>query len=180
MITIRKASIEDTDALSDFMLQLDNECDYLLHHPGERGENVELTKKFLLRIAKNERSAIFLAENSSEGIIGYVCGEALLHQRIAHVMKVSIGMLKKYQKKGIGRMLAYALHDHANKVGIYRAEAAVIKENKLSLNLSKRMGFELEGIKKHAFKIGDHYYDECLLVKFIFSKYNLAADGSKP
>jgi RimJ/RimL family protein N-acetyltransferase len=167
MFTIRKTTPDDTDNLASFMLQLDKESEYLLYNPDEPTNSKESRKKFLHKITKNERSAIFIAEHATEGIVAYVCGEAYSQERLAHVMRVNIGALKKYQKKGVGRLLAYALHEHAKKIGIYRAEASVIQENKISLNLSKRMGFELEGIKKHAFKIGDRFHNECLLVKFL-------------
>jgi RimJ/RimL family protein N-acetyltransferase len=167
MITIRQATLADIALLASFILQLDRDCDYLLHDPDERTEDFEVTKKFLFRVINNARSAIFIAEHAVEGVVAYVCGEALIQKRVAHVMKVNIGALKKYQKKGMGRVLAYKLHEHALRVGIYRAEASIIKENNLSLNLAKRMGFELESIKRHAFKIKHQYVDECMLVKFL-------------
>lgn len=167
MLTIREATMADAELLSKFMSQLDYESDYLLYHPGERDDAIQIVTQYLTRLTNNEKSMIYVAENQENNIVATICGESSAYQRIAHVMKVNIAALKAYRRTGIGRKLSYQLLAHAIKRGIHRVEVTVIKENKISLNLCQRMGFELEGIKKQSIKIGDRYHDEYLLARFI-------------
>lgn len=167
MINLRKADINDADSLSIFVAQLDNESEYLLYDPGERNVDTDIIKSFLLKIIKNEKSTVYVAINEHKQIIGFACGEVSHLKRIAHVMKGNMGVLKNYHGYGIGRMLGKVMIAHAKEMGIRRIELSIIKNNKISFNLAKKLGFELEGIKRSSIKIGDNFYDEYFLSKLI-------------
>lgn len=163
----RKATINDAEHLTKFIIQLDNESDYLLFGPGERNIDIEVTKSYLKKINDNERSSVLIAENDNLEIIGFICGETLNLKRAVHVMKANIGVLKDARGTKVARELAIKFIKTAKNSGILRIEVTVIKENKLSLNLCKKFGFEIEGLKKSSIKIGDKYHDEYLLAKLL-------------
>lgn len=162
-VNIRKATLEDAKSLGIFVTALDNESEYLLFEQGERSVNTETARQYLAKIESNKKSAVFIAENEECEIVGFVCGETSHLKRISHVMKINMGILKNYRKSAISRELLHALLDYAAIVGILRAEATVIKNNIISLNLCKKFGFNVEGIKKSALKIKDSLYDEYFL-----------------
>lgn len=167
MTTIRKIVLTDVNKLLEFVFQLDNESDYLLYEPDERKTYLNITKNLFTRIINNKKSAIFIAEDDKLNIVGFICGEVSNLKRISHVMRVNIGVLKKYRRVGVAKKLAEALILYATNLGISRAEVTVIKNNQISLDLCKMFGFEIEGIKKSSLKIGDKYYDEYCLAKIL-------------
>lgn len=167
MITIREATQDDARSLSHFIKNLDKESQFLLYNPGERNDDVGLIKAYLDKSNQRTRSIMFISVNDSHDIVGFICGESSNLQRLSHVMKVNIGVLKKYRKYGLGRQLTATILSHAKQVGITRVEATIINANKPSLNLCKKFGFEIEGIKRKSIKISDHYFNEYLMSKLI-------------
>lgn len=163
MIEIRQATINDAARLSTFLTQLDCESEYLLYNPDERRIDTHSTKQYLTKICNSDKSAVFLALNNDGAIAAFIAGETPPFQRTSHTMKLVVGALKSHRGTGVGRMLSHALLEHAKKMRIIRLEAGVIIQNKLSLNLCKRMGMQIEGIKRHAMKIMDKYHDEYML-----------------
>ncbi len=169
MIRFREINLDDAEFLSIFVSQLDSQSEYLLFEPGERKNSIQTTQSYLSKIASNEKSAVFIAENTKAEIVGFVCGEVIQLKRVAHTMKVNIGVLKACRGSGVGKTLGGMILEHAEEVGIERIEATVIKENTISLNLFQKLGFEIEGIKKCSIKIADNFHDKYLLAKLYIS-----------
>lgn len=167
MMTIRQATINDAASLSTFLLQLDNESEYLLFDPGERTNTIEMMLVYLQKIIENKKSMVFLAENEEKNVVGFICGEVLHFNRMSHVMKLNIGIIKKYRRTGIGRALGKHMLAHVEKNNIVRVEATIITDNKLSLNLCKKFGMAVEGVKRCSIKIGNQFYDEYLLARIM-------------
>ena len=167
-ICIRQAEPTDAPLLVRFMQQLYNESEYLLYDSEEWHHNIEVVKKHLTRMEEGQ-SVIFIAERLSNEIVGFVGGTVSPLKRLAHVMHVNIGVLNHYQGIGLGGKLSARLNLYAHEAGIERIEAMVIQENKYSLNLCKKFGFSVEGIKKRAIKINNANYDVVLLSLFLSS-----------
>lgn len=148
-------------------MQLDNESDYLLFGPGERNINVDITYSYIKKINENERSSIFIAEDENQEIVGFICGETFHSKRTAHVLKANFGVLKNSRGNGVATELATVFITNAKSSGILRIEVTVIKENMPSLNLCKKLGFEIEGLKKSSIRIGYEFHDEYLLAKLL-------------
>lgn len=165
---IRKADIKDAPALTEFVIQLDNESKYLLFGPGERHIDINSTLNYIQKINNNVCSFINIAEDKNKKIIGFLCGEASGLQRISHILKINIGVLKNARGTRVARELAITSLENAKRSGVLRIEATIIKENKLSLNMCRKFGFEVEGLKKSSIKIGNKFYDEFLLGKLLF------------
>lgn len=167
MVSVRRMNLSDIDSLLPFVITLGLESEYLLYDPGERVLNEELARNSLLKIHNDSKSVIFVALDIDNNVVGYICGEVSNLNRISHVMSANIGVLKKQHGLGVGRLLSNLLIEHARNVGISRIEATVIRPNKMSLNLCKKFGFEIEGIKRRSIKIGDSFHDEYFLSKLI-------------
>jgi len=165
MINIRLSDINDSESFAKFISALDSEAHYILYDPDERKMDNDKAKIFLTRISRESKSAVFFALNESNEIVGFICGEVSNLNRVSHIMRVNIGVLKQYYRFGLGILLTNRLLEYAKMNEISRAEASIIKNNTLSLNLAKRVGFEIEGIKRNSIKIGSVYYDEYFLSK---------------
>jgi ribosomal protein S18 acetylase RimI-like enzyme len=70
--------------------------------------------------------------------------------------------------KGVGRALVEAILEAA-PAGIEQITLAVVKENAAAQALYQRLGFTVYGAEPRALKIGDHYADEILMVKFLWA-----------
>ncbi len=167
MINIRQANMDDAYKLSLFIKKLDLENKYLLYEQNERKNDIFATKLYLEKMQNNPKNIIFIAENEYQEIIGFACGEVSFLKKLSHVMKGNIGILKKYHGRNTGRLLAEKTLLYAKKMGIVRIEATIIRENVISLNLSKKFGFKIEGIKHSSIKIGQRFHDEYLVAKII-------------
>ncbi len=165
MITIRHSDIKDYEPFAKFISILDSEAPFILYDPDERKMDNDKAKKFLTRISLENKSVAFFALNESNEIVGFVCGEVSNYNRTSHIMSINIGVLKQYHRSGAGRFLANKILEYVKLNQITRVEASIIKNNIPSLNLAKRFGFEIEGIKKNSIKIGNVYYDEYFLSK---------------
>ncbi len=114
------------------------------------------------KILSDENSVIFVAESDSDGLIGFICGEVLNVRKKSHSMTISMGVLKKYQL-GLGRKLMAILLSHARRNNIKRVEAYVMETNKKCLNLVKKFGFLIEGIKKASIKTSNGFVNEYMI-----------------
>ena len=59
------------------------------------------------------------------------------------------------------------LEKQAINNGITRLELEVSKKNKFAISLYEKLGFEVEGVKRHAFLVNGKYEDELLMAKII-------------
>lgn len=171
-IRIREALIHDAPKLSEFIKLLDSENDYLLYDKNERKNDLATSENYLSRMNRTPPSIVFIAMNIENDVVGFVCGEVNQLRRFSHVMKANIGILKKYYNTGLGRLMSNVVIEHAKKHLIVRLEVSVISKNKISLNLCKKLGLEVDGVKKSAIKINNSFYDEILLSKILLDSEN--------
>ena len=161
-LDFRSATSDDAEALLEFLNQLDFEAQYILYDQNERDTNVDKLRSYLEKLSQ-QSSRMFIAIDNQNKILGYLFGEIQPFNRVAHVVKLNIGILKRTQKRGIAEQLGALCLQYAKQNGIKRAEVTVIKENLASLALCRRMGFEIEGVKRQSIKIGQNYHDEVCL-----------------
>ncbi|EKD71220.1 MAG: hypothetical protein ACD_46C00238G0001 [uncultured bacterium] len=139
------------------------ESAYLLYGTDEWHADQCAVERYLTRLLAVGKSTIFIAVNNHNEIAGFICGIVPQNARLSHVMQINIGVLRTYRRLGFGKQLAEKLCAYAQTVGIERAEAAIIRENKHSLHLCQQFGFAIEGVKRNAIKINDERYDEVML-----------------
>lgn len=163
---IRELEENDADAFLKLLLALDGEAEYLLYEPGERktnvGEILERIKKFKVQ----ENSTILVAEENEE-IIGFLSAEGGAAKKNRHSVYIVIGILQQHTGKKIGTKLFETLIDWAKKSQITKLELTVMIPNEHAVNLYKKMGFEIEGIKKCSMYMSGIYIDEYYMGKIL-------------
>ncbi len=55
----------------------------------------------------------------------------------------------------------------ARQLHLHRLELGVMAHNTAAIALYKKQGFEIEGTRKHAYVINDHYVDEYYMAKIL-------------
>ncbi|MGM0603013.1 MAG: N-acetyltransferase family protein [Bacillota bacterium] len=138
--------------------QLDSETSFMLYEPDERKTTIKEMKQKIEQI--NSRGGVIIGAELNNEIIGFISADRVPLKRIKHSVYIVAGVLNKEIGKGIGTGLFKALIEWAKENGISRFELTVMKHNERAINLYKKIGFEIEGIKKNSLIIDGDYVDE--------------------
>lgn len=87
--------------------------------------------------------------------------------RMRHSAYIVTGIVKNYIGHGIGTKLFVELENWCKLNDIHRLELTVMCHNFVAVALYKKMGFEIEGIKKHSLLIDGQYVDEYYMAKLL-------------
>jgi len=158
MIGIRKALCGDAQKIVDVMNDAE-ESGFMLFAPNEREVNPEKFATYIDSIHRNAKSGIFVAYEG-EHIVGYLIVQNEKPQRIAHRAYLVIGIHSNWRGQGIGQALFTYVIAWAKQVGLHRLDLTVIAANEVAVHLYKKMGFEIEGVKRHSLFIDNDYVDE--------------------
>jgi RimJ/RimL family protein N-acetyltransferase len=165
-LIIRSATTDDAAQLTTLMQQVDQSSQYMLWEAGERNIPAENQLKMIDGIQRKDNSTILVAE-AGEELIGYmfILGGNARRQR--HTAYIVVGILEAHRGKGIGTRLFSEMNEWASNNNIHRLELTVVIDNKAGVALYKKMGFEIEGIKKDSLLINDKFYDEYYMAKIL-------------
>lgn len=93
-----------------------------------------------------------------EQIAGHLALIIDTHPRRRHIVSFGIGVGAEYSGKGVGKLLINTAIDYAfNWLAATRLELEVYSDNERGLHLYKKLGFEVEGVRrKAAFRDGKY------------------------
>lgn len=165
MVKIRKAVYGDAEQLIKVIRNVE-ESGYMLFDPGERKVAPESFAKFIEATNQNEKSGIFLAEDKNR-IVGYIFVQNEKLNRISHRAYIVMGIHSDSRGQGIGKALFTHVMDWAKGVNLHRLDLTVIAKNDAAVALYQKMGFEIEGVKRHSLLIDNEYVDEYYMSKLI-------------
>ncbi|MBE6054942.1 MAG: GNAT family N-acetyltransferase [Clostridium sartagoforme] len=162
-IIFRNIEKTDTEALWNMMNKLDYETKFMLYEPGERIKNLARLQDTVDN-AVDGNDLCFLAMDENE-IVGYIAAQVGTLRKIKHGAYIVVGIREKYRNRGIGTEFFKKLNEWAEEKNIVRLELTVICNNEVALNLYKKNGFEIEGIKRKSIYIDGEYVDEYYMSK---------------
>ena len=84
-----------------------------------------------------------------------------------HVVGLGMSILKEYRGIGIGSAMMDYMISWAKEKGYKKISLSVFSTNQPAINLYRKFGFEIEGVKKMEFKINGEYVDEILMALFL-------------
>jgi ribosomal protein S18 acetylase RimI-like enzyme len=84
-----------------------------------------------------------------------------------HMGTMGLGVIQEYRGKGIGRALIQAALDQARAIGLTRVELQVRDTNMHAVEIYKKFGFQIEGIKKNAVFL-DGVYEDSICMALLF------------
>ncbi|WP_028856271.1 GNAT family N-acetyltransferase [Psychrilyobacter atlanticus] len=163
-MNIREIKEKDAELFSNLLLELDNETKFMMLEPGERKNDPEVTKSIIKR--KLEDSFMYVAEEEDK-LVGFLTGQRGSANRIKHTAYIVIGILGGHHRKGIGRKLFEELEKWSGKNNIKRLELTVMTHNEKAVNLYKKMGFKIEGLKEHSILMDGKFIDEYYMGKIL-------------
>ena len=164
---IRKPSPRDVDVLTEYVNELSKEKTFVPF----QGEKI--TKKemgdFLKKIIKNikEKKEIQLFLFKENNLIG-IASVSLKQKIFNHLGVTGVSIKKDFRGKGLGKMLMKkALEEASSLVGIKKIILGVFANNKVAINLYKKLGFKEYGCLPCAIKWRGKFVDEVLMYKDI-------------
>ncbi len=164
---IREIKPVDAESFVSLVKQVEAETDFMLMEAGERSISPEQQRKRLEQMEKESNSTILVAEQEDGKLVGYLVvigGNAL---RTKHSSYLVIGILTPYRGLGIGTKLFKHLEEWATEHNIHRLELSVVTRNEPGLRLYKKMGFDIEGTKRHSLYIDGEFVDEFYMSKLL-------------
>ena len=164
-IIFRNIEKSDTESLWNMMNQLDYETKFMLYEPGERSKNLARLQG-AIDSAVDGNDLCFLALDENE-IIGYITAQIGRVRREKHSAYIVVGIREKYRSQGIGTEFFKRLNEWAQEKKLVRLELTVLCTNKIALNLYRKNGFEIEGIKRKSMYVDGEYIDEYYMAKII-------------
>lgn len=84
-----------------------------------------------------------------------------------HVVQLGMAILSRWRGIGVGNAMMDYMIGWARKKGYEKISLSVFSTNESAINLYKKFGFEVEGIKRKEFKIEGKYVDEVCMAKFL-------------
>lgn len=166
MIAIRPAGPSDAAAFLDLKTALDHETTLMMFEPGERTTSVEQERAALETLEDRENSTILVAEVNGE-LAGYVQAEGGAFRRTRHSAHIVIGVRAAFAGQGIGTRLLQTLDGWAREQGLHRLELTVQAHNDAAVALYRKLGFEIEGTRRHSLLVDGVWVDELLMAKLL-------------
>jgi GNAT superfamily N-acetyltransferase len=164
-LSIVPATSEDAQkVLTFYSCLLAEHLPYIMDNPAP---TLEQEIAFIQR-HDGKRSLLLLA-HSGEQVVG-MCGyQIAAHQQLSHVCSLGISVHKAFRSQGIGRRLIAAGEKWCRSRAVYRLEFEVVDGNP-AVVFYQRLGFEIEGRKRKAIKVGDDFRDLIIMAKMFSPK----------
>lgn len=168
LVVIRSAMVSDAQAILDLSVSVVDEEIYELTTPSEFQMEKDAEEKWIAEFEKDSSKLILVAEMDEQvvGLLDFSNGRRL---RIAHTGEFGMSVKKTARGQGIGTMLLTALMEWATfnplieKIGLN-----VHANNHRAIALYKKMGFEIEGVRKREIKYTDErYVDTVVMGRFV-------------
>lgn len=162
---VRKANESDTSQILAVMKDAE-QSGFMLFAPDERNMAPAALSNLINSINQTPTSGFFIAEHQDE-ILGYLLLKAETLSRTSHRAQIAVGVHSKRRGKGIGTVLFDYMIQWAKKSQLHRLELTVIEYNEQAVHLYKKMGFEVEGVKKNSLLIDGQYVNELYMAKLL-------------
>lgn len=163
---VREITPADAEDFVKLTQQVEETAEYMLWEAGERKVSPDQQQKMIERIGSDENSTIFVAEEEGK-LLGFLMAIGGNARRNKHSVYIVIGILKDSRGKGVGTQLFSELEKWALTHQIHRLELSVVSQNEAGLSLYKKMGFEIEGTKRHSLLIEGVFVDEYYMSKLL-------------
>jgi len=161
MVRIEYASLKMTES---FRLTVQSVCKEKKYLSNSKGFSEEETINFVKNIIEKNHTQFYAIENKK--VIGWCDIIPKPQEFHSHVGILGMGIIKKYRGQGIGTNLIKKAITHAKANGIEKIELEVFESNKIAQKLYKKIGFEIEGIKKKGKKF-DNKYENTIMMGLI-------------
>lgn len=162
---LRNGTAADGQDMLDLFILTHEETDYLLTYADECTMTAEDEAKFLAEKTEDPRGIEMLAERDGR-IVGSAGIEVVEdREKLRHRAAFGISVVRACWGLGIGRALAEACIECAQKAGYAQMELDVVAENVRAIALYKSLGFVEWGRNPKGFRARDGRWQELVLMR---------------
>ena len=163
-IKLRSPDVKDAEAMLHLLEETASETPFNGRNPGEMKMTVEEEEHFLEAMDQSPHMLLLIAELEGK-IIATSHIRFFTAEKTSHRAQVALAISMEYWNLGIGTLLMEELLTLAKDRGTKLVELEYIDGNKRARKLYDKLGFIEVGRKPKAFKIGEDFFDEVLMVK---------------
>jgi RimJ/RimL family protein N-acetyltransferase len=167
-VAVRSATIADAADILELSTDVVGEEIYQLRSASEFKMTIEAEQKWIESHRTNPNHLILVAEVELKivGLLDFSNGH---RNRIAHTGEFGMSVAKSFRDQGLGSLLLEALIEWTKKNStIEKIGLSVHSNNQRAVSLYKKMGFEMEGIRKRDLKYGEgQYVDTVVMGRFV-------------
>lgn len=139
--TIRNATYEDGQQVSELYARVHDETDYLLAYSDEHAFDVEGESEFLKGREESGKDIMLLAVVDGKIVANAGISGIGNKDKVKHRAEFGISVLKEYWGLGIGRNLMNVCVECAKKAGYKQLELEVVADNAKACKMYKSAGF---------------------------------------
>ena len=163
-IEIRKAKVEDAQAILDYLDQIGKESDNLTFGEEGIGYTSEDEVKLIQSFEENLNSTMYLAIDHNK-IVSIGNLSASKRERTKHISILGISVLKSHWNQGIGKMMMKTLIEFAKQAPDTKAiHLEVRSDNEVAIRLYRSVGFVKNSTIPNSMFIKHQYYDIDLMI----------------
>lgn len=145
------------DLIDGFHAALDAVCRERVYLAFLEAPPIEETRAFLRgNMAKGTPQ---LLATSADRVVGWCDVNPVQRPTMRHSGVLGIGLLGEYRGRGLGEKLMLMTLEAAHMFGLTRVELSVRHDNARALGLYRKVGFEIEGRKRHAVLVDGVFHD---------------------
>ncbi|QDT94525.1 GNAT family N-acetyltransferase [Gimesia algae] len=158
---VRQIELEDIAGFREALTRVAAERKYLLTVEPPSLENMEAYVRH--NIEQNHAQYVAVIE---EQIVGWADLIPHVRESVSHVARLGMGVLAEHRGQGIGNRLLERAMAHAWEQGLKRLELEVFADNEVALNLYRKHGYQVEGVKRFARYIDGAYQDIVIMGQY--------------
>ncbi|MGL5329452.1 MAG: GNAT family N-acetyltransferase [Peptostreptococcaceae bacterium] len=159
---------EDAKSLISYLKTASEETHFLVRYPEEIQMSIEEEKEIISDI-KNSKDGVMICAYIDGEIVGSTGIRCVAnHIKLRHRCEFGISIIEKYWNKGIGNILINEIINQGKELGYEQIELGVYSDNIKAQILYEKLGFEVWGREKNAFKLKDGtYFDNIIMGKML-------------
>lgn len=165
-VAIREIQESDASLFLALLNRLDKETAFMMLEPGERQTTVEEQQSRIRNWLENQRDIVLVADAGDE-LAGFVALQGGVFRRNRHSGYLVLGVSQAYGGRGLGRGLMEAIEARARQQSFHRLELTVMTHNERALALYRKLGFEIEGVRRDSLRVEGRYVDEYSMAKLL-------------
>ncbi|WP_002147424.1 GNAT family N-acetyltransferase [Bacillus cereus] len=164
--TIRSATFQDADQLSEIRVQIDGETENMDREAGEGLIDTEGFQK-IIKTDSEKMKNLFLVAEVHNRIVGFSRCEGSDLKRLSHKVEFGVCILKEFWGYGIGKSLLQQSINWADENEVKKIALQVLETNEKAIQLYKKLEFEVEGVLKNDKRLSDgKYYNTVIMGRF--------------
>lgn len=166
-LVIRKAVVEDTEAILNISNQVAGETDNLSYSSGEYYMTYDQQYTYISKL-KDSKNSCFLVGVIDGKVIGSLTFLSSSRKRLEHRGEMGIAILKDYWGIGIGKSLIDFFLKWAKQNGVTKKIDLLVREDNIpAIGLYIKFGFQIEGRISRGMIVNNRSYDIYIMGKIL-------------